>query len=598
MAMAKRLEELGPTPELEWAHRPIWGQYIHYLYEQAKGNNSTQQLRQSFRPVVNSTARDFLALEYPECAEAGTISSMRDEEWPFGSAGAANPSVATTLWMTVDQGQNGILYDCTLVIHSPAAWTSIARAPQTKLAQRYLASVVQGLDEDGVNVRHAVLSVVVGAVMLSARYKPRNLMPSCALVSENAGPEISQPTARDEGSDDPGSPQHRLFRPRLFMSVLDSLETSYPGCTVWDAGEMTFDIDDAPYPYPARLLVCRAFEQRNSDVKTFDFRVRCPGDNGRDVVATLVRARDPSDDPGGIVCLAVVVPVDPQEAWPKRDLDKHRPVMLAALTQASKHGMVMAFRGGFDRCALRVWVGQDTTHYMLITPHAKGETAEHVRQFSEVLFGGSLTSLTPAAHPQDMADLEETFGVQTERKDEHRLWDSESHFQHIRHQMRRRAKAFPARYERMGLVAGHQSAVAFMERNFAGCVIADEGELPQSSAALPGARVENTKVLVARDPEQVPGSIVAVLVAAPCPVPGYSAMTADRAKTWLGTPEMRSAEEALMALLKTWHGEGRISKRDCFVQVMMGMDATIYQFVDGHKFVDPSEERMRRIRWQ
>ncbi|OAA56118.1 hypothetical protein ISF_07716 [Cordyceps fumosorosea ARSEF 2679] len=603
--LSKRLDEIGEATELEWACRPTWGQYMAYLYEQAKSaGGSTKKLRANFEQVVNATALDFLKTEYPESAAAGTTEDLHYDEGPYGSGEAA--VVRTKLWLTLDEGFNGIAYAYTLVVHSPMAWQSVADAdgaglparvaasPQMKLAQRYMSSIVGTMDkQQGANVRHAIINIVIGSVMVSARYKPHNVTPSLALISENDGPELRQPT--DVEKTEPSSHPQRLFRSHLFVSVLATLEADYPGCTVWDAGAMPFRVDEQPYAHPARLLVCRDYEKRNKDVDTLDFKVERPDDDS--TVATLVRARDPAEDPGGVICLAVVITVDPEDPWPRRDHDRHRAVIDAALEHASKHGLLMALLRGFDaRCALRVWAGQDSRRYTLVAPHPKGSTAEHARQFSELVFGGPIEPpLRPPEPAADVAGLEEEFGVKVSRKQGHRLWASESQFRGARHAMRERAKADPARYEQFSILAGYESAATFMARNFGDAVVGDEGELPQPEGV---ARLENTKVLVARDPRQEPSSVVAVLVAAPCPVPGRGTMFEGGGSTWLATPEMKRAEEALLALLKRWHKQGKVSTVDCFAQVMMGVDASIYQFVDGDKFVDYSEERMKQLQWQ
>lgn len=603
-ALAKNLDEQGPAPELDWFCRPIWTQYIDYIYETAKQNGGTRNLRRNFGQFLNSTAQEFLGVEYPECAKAGTTEALGDEAMPFGND--YSQSVPTKLFVTLDEGFSGIAYAATLVVDSPMAWKSVSggaqpgrimNAPPTKLAQRYLTSLVYGMEQEEADVKHCVLNVIVGSVMMTARYKPHNLIPSASLISENTEAEITAPKdIMDKDSSAKSSDPQLVFRSRLFMSVLKSLENNYPGCTIWDAGKMSFKVDDEPNPHPARFLVCRDFEKRNKDVETVDFKVKSVDSEGNETVATILRARNPSEDPGGIVCLAIIVNVDPEDPWPKRDIEKHRAISKGAFTEASMHGLLMAFMKGFDRCALRIWVGQDTRHCTFIAPHTKGQTAEDLQQFSDLLFRGELDPLKPAPNPEDASDLEEAFGVELKKQQEHRLWQSEGHFQQIRHEMSERAQANPERYEMINVLAGHQSAALFMKNNFGDCTITEEGELPQSD--LKGAaKLENSQVLVARDAKQAPSSITAVLVSIPCPVPGYSPLI-DREKTWLQSPERKRAEDALLALLKRWYSEGKISKVDCYAQILIGMDAVIYQFVDGDKFVDYPEERMEQIRWQ
>ncbi|KAJ3493454.1 hypothetical protein NLG97_g4722 [Lecanicillium saksenae] len=603
---AKELDRLGPLPELEWYYRPIWSQYVDYIYDHAQCNGTTQQLRKEFSETMNNTAKEFLQYEYPECDKAGTTEDMGEDMLPFGSD--SSPCVQTKSYLTLDEGFNGIVYATTLVVHSPMAWKSVSDGansalpgsimddPKTKLAQRYLTFMVYSLKQRDTNVKHCVLNIIIGSVMMTARWEPHNLIPSLAMISQNTGSEIPKPESLPEATETSETNSQLPFRSCMFMSILRTLETNYPGCAIWDAGEMSFEVEDKPYPLPARLLICRDFEKRTKDVATIDFKVT--GQDGKTIGSgsRLIRARDPTEDPGGIVCLAFVVNVDPEDPWPKRDLEKHRLIMGGAFAEASLHGMVMAFTGGFDRCALRVWAGQDTRHATLITPHTKGSAPEHVQQFSELLFGKMLEPLKTAANLEDASDLTDTFGVETERQVEHTLWQSESHFQHIRHQMRERAKANPEAYEMIHKMAGHSHVPHFMERNFKGCLITDEGELPQPD--LKGEpKFESAKIFVARDPKQEPSSIVAAIVSVPSPVPGYNPFL-ENGKSWLDTPELKRAEDALLAVLKQWYSEGKISAIDCHAQVTMGIDASIYQFIDGVKFVDYPDERMKELVWQ
>lgn len=136
----------------------------------------------------------------------------------------------------------------------------------------------------------------------------------------------------------------------------------------------------------------------------------------------------------------------------------------------------------------------------------------------------------------------------------------------------------------------------FTTRNFPNSDVTDEGELPQDRVeGVP--KLQDTKVWVARDPTQEPSSIEAVIVSVPSP-DGKFNLLIDKGKKWLETPEMKRAEDALLALVKQWYKEGKISMVDCYVQVMMGVDAVIYQFVDGEKFIDYPDERIRKIKWE
>lgn len=47
-ALAKNLDEKGPVPELDSYCRPIWTQSIDYIYDTAKQNGGTSNLRRNF----------------------------------------------------------------------------------------------------------------------------------------------------------------------------------------------------------------------------------------------------------------------------------------------------------------------------------------------------------------------------------------------------------------------------------------------------------------------------------------------------------------------------------------------------------------------
>lgn len=238
-------------------------------------------------------------------------------------------------------------------------------SPETEFAQQYLTHNVHILSRDkSLDIKHCELNLVIGSVMMTARYKLDNFFPSIAALSINDHSGLHKPEEKSADKEAQLRKPQMKFRPRHFMSVLKHLETSYPGSTIWDAGSMSFLMDNRPYPYPARILLCRSFKKRNKDVETFDFRVTGEGENGDEDMAMLLRARDSGQDPGGVLCVAAVVTLNPEIEWPARDVDSSYAIMQAALAQLSKHILIMAFTDGFNKSvAMRIWVGQENMHW-------------------------------------------------------------------------------------------------------------------------------------------------------------------------------------------------------------------------------------------
>lgn len=155
---------------------------------------------------------------------------------PFGND--FSQCVPTKMFVALDEGFSGIAYAATLVVDSPIAWKSVSggaqpgrimNAPPTKLAQRYLTCLVHGMEQEEADVKHCVLNVIVGSVMMTARYKPHNLIPSASLISENTEAEItaSKDIMNKDSAAKSADPQ-LVFRSRLFMSVLQKSRKQLP----------------------------------------------------------------------------------------------------------------------------------------------------------------------------------------------------------------------------------------------------------------------------------------------------------------------------------------------------------------------------------
>lgn len=139
------------------------------------------------------------------------------------------------------------------------------------------------------------------------------------------------------------------------------------------------------------------------------------------------------------------------------------------------------------------------------------------------------------------------------------------------------------------MMAGITSAKTFMKINFPGCEVSDEGGFP---FMMNGEEhiICDSRLILCKDPKQEPKSIVAAMHVVP--------KVMHEAYGWLDTKEMKAAEIGLLELMKRLYQQGKISEVDCMAQVMFGVDASYYRFVDGEKFVDYSEEEEKRFKWQ
>lgn len=599
--LRKAIADAGPLPEVRWVDDPEWAPFLNPVFEEATRTMRPRELYKNFGALVNTVAEFYIRKRYPECAAAGSIEQLEECTMPFGPD--SKPQVPTKAFLVLDEGFNGVVYASTVVVNSPLAWKALAdaknpelpgsvlKSPDMENAKMHILFHMATIQKQGVNVKHCNLSVIIGPVKVNCFFD-MNVSCTPVVISVNKGRELPELTHQPEQkSDAPIASAQPLFRPRMFMSVLKTLEEAYPGCAIWDLGEMEFDAHGTPYPHPMRLLACRDFTARDKSVETVDFQVTGPGADGKKQVSTILRSKTTGEEPGGTVCYAAVITVDPEVDWPKRDAKKYMPIVTAVSAQLSKYMMLQAFLAEFERCGMRVWVGQQVVHTTFVAGTVIG-SPEDVASYSNRVMGGRLPPLKTSENVEDGTDIEKVFGVSLKRQQEHTRWESESQFQFMRQAIMERAETNPERYAEIAIMGAHKAAQMFLERNFPGCIVSDKGELPQPEEESGVPKFEHTKVWVARDKNQEPSSIVAVVAVVPSPAPGYIRILDKTNKTWLDTPESTRADDCLLTLLKMWHSEGKTSKVDCYAEVMIGVDATIYQFVDGDKFIDYSEERM------
>ncbi|KAH8896910.1 hypothetical protein GQ53DRAFT_743413 [Thozetella sp. PMI_491] len=498
------------------------------------------------------------------------------------------------MFLTLDDHFTGVLYASTLIVARPqklkrgvqnddSIWMTPGAAldtPEMKGAQDSLLAGlahVQKTNEGSVN--YAVVQIFMGATKVTCKFNTVTSEPTIKLVISEAGDKFkeSNENLRRQALQAPED-WRGTFQSISFGTVVHRRTLDHPGSTVWDEGEFPFSIDGAPYARPTRLLVARSFEKMSEDIDATVFQLVGEVTDYISTPVRLLRNLTPEKDPGGIVSVTVLLAVDPDVIWPEYDVYMETPAFKAAEAAVLEHVKRLHKRGKVQRCAVFVAMGADQKMYKFVGDKII-EPVNDEEHASE--------SLT-ASVKQQYTNLD-GFGVQLEEQPKHELFDSESHFQAFKHRFLEKAQQNPDVYARMAPHVSIMAATHMLTINFPGCDVSDEGEFPATLRDGSEIKIADTRLLVVRDPKQEPKSIVAVTHVVPRPIAQLSG--------WLDTPEMKAADEVLLKLLQKYHKEAKVSEKDCMAQVMMGTDATIYQFVDGERFEDYSDERMAQLKW-
>ncbi|KAI9147980.1 Dual specificity protein phosphatase MPK-4 [Paramyrothecium foliicola] len=586
---ARQQPTANPEKSLQvtWKADHVWAASREALWNLAVGSNTQEDYRAVSQNLLFTQARQWVDQEYAECARAGTIEDMNEVAIPMPDGSKFR--FPMRLLVALDEHFTGIVYAATVIIAPPlegddSPWVKAGgaiNAPEMEAARRRMLGLLLDIGQTGVNVKHAMVHIFMGADLITCRLDASSKQPTMVTIrTKPPGPfqEFNQNMA-DQARKKPEEFRGLFYR-MLFMGHMERREREFPGATNWDEGAFPVLIDGSAHPWPTRLIVTRQHDKMSQDVDADIFKIRSPTDATGERSVKLLRNTDPSKDPGGIVSITLFITVGERLVWPECGTYVDSAAFKAAEKALVKHIQLLHRQGKLARCSINIVMGAD----------------EKVIKF----FGDTIPAPDTAGEPAikdrfKVKDLN-AFNLTMEPLPKHSLFDSESHFQAIKHEMLARSQANPERYDNMASQIGIQAAKGILAMNFPGCEVSHEGEL---LATLPNGStttINDAHLIVARDPKQDPKSIVAVILSIARPSPDHHVFEATP-KNWLGTEEMARAEEQLLILSKQWYKEEKISEKDCMAQVVMGMDCTIYQFVEGERFVDYSDERMAQFTW-
>lgn len=598
VAAARKVEMPLAIPDVTWEADPSWAEWLRFVEKQSIEAGLHEQFCTEFPNVMAKLVHSRLAKEYPDSEEAGLI-KVSGDSGGFATRDGSPCQYPTTHIMTIDETAS-ILLNTTYVIAAPlqpkgektttadgesrfvpGAWLGSSEMFYVRSAMLTQVAIMKQMPT---NVDHVVIDIYMGADKITCKFNTTKTDPTIIRVPSGLSKEFTSfnkwmtKQAKKHPHEVLG-----MFRPQMFNTTVRTRANGPEGSTVWDEGELPFSVDGTPYPFPTRLLVARAHDKMVNEVDAVHFRIKTKMSAPDDKPVVLLRNLEPSKDPGGVVAITLVVAISPDVTWPKIGLFSKLPAFKAAEQALLEHVKQMNRDGMVERCEAYVMMGADVSQHKFLAnkfPFKAPEEKENLQP-----------------KPDATQSLEAAFHITLEEQPKHNLFDSESHFQAIKAHMQQRAKEDPERQRAIELMMAPNMAKMFLETNYPGCEISDEGEFP---AILPDGKemtICDTRLVVARDPKQEPKSIVAAIHVVPCPGGADSEPVLLSDKVWLDTREMKGAELALLGLLKKLHREGKVSEVDCMAQVIMAKDASIYKFVDGERFEDYDDERMEAFVW-
>ncbi|VUC32656.1 unnamed protein product [Clonostachys rosea] len=578
-------------PDVQWEINKEWSEIMEAEWKNASANGNAKKFRASFQPFLDFAVRKWLDKAEPACAEAGTIEDMGETNLRVGGRKIKYPAKVV---LTLDDDFTGVVYSGTMIIIPPLKgkgadepWMKAGAALQTEEmrgAQRHMLTMFTLMREDNVNLKHALIHVFMGADLVSCKFTTTANEPTITMLPHQDKPNeqfvSGNENLRQSALGDPENFPVQ-FPSLMFTTMYQRFESEYPGCTTWDEGEFPFTVDGVPYQYPTRLLAARDFNKMSERVDSSFFKVMTDSSD-----AFLSRNLDPEKDPGGIVCMTLILGIDPKVIWPSCGDYTDSPAVAAAEKALHEHVKTLHKNGKVRACAMRISIGSDRKNSKFV-----GDVAAIVPEPKR-----SEPQTVPESKRRQCTDLD-GFLLSVKEQPKHELFESESHFQAIKEHMRVRVQENPEFFNAIVPQVAVMSAKHFLSANFPGCEVVDEGEFPVTLPDGTEIKVADARLILAKDPKQEPKSIVAALHVVPNPGGGEDTFMVKGKKNWLESKEMKGAEYALLELLKKLHAEGKVSEVDCMAQVMMETDATIYQFVEGSKFIDYSDERMAQIKW-
>jgi len=575
---------LGPLiiPTVTWEKVEPWEEFCQ------KAIATETETTGDLLDLQFQVARNWLAQMYPECDRLKTIEPMGDIFIPTSYGPCKYKGKH---FLTLDSNYTGVVFSLTLVLALPLAENGESKfevgaaldSPEMEAAKQVMLKMMALMEQRAGNYQHAELYVIIGADMLRCKYKSGYQEPSITQVPENNAAKsaaIMDDLARKIRKDsDARLALAGKFTPMTFRNAVKALQKMHPGCTVWDGGDFPFNVGNIPYALPTRLLVVRQFENTADETAATHYSVLTSDTTPEDEKVSLVRGSRPEQAfDGTVVHLELFVAIPPDVIWPKTGDYAKKPVMKSATATLLYHLKQLNQVGKLHRCVVEVEMGTDRLKLSFV-----GDKIEPV---------ASETNQTAASKAFTSLD---GFSIILKEQPKHELFESEGQFQAIKEMMQERARQDPDRFTASAPMVAQMAATHFLEANYPGCKISDEGEAPFTHEGQT-FKLSDTRLVIATEPSKSKNNIVAALLLVPLPGGITGGWAAATEKKWTDTMEMKEAEKALLAVLKQWYKEEKIAE-DCLAQVMMGMDAAIYRFVDGERFEDYDDERMSQLRW-
>lgn len=572
-----------------------WSKSIEESWEDAADNDQRAEFGASFNRFMDGYALYWLSWKEPACAMAGTIVNL--PELPLTTSyGPCKYPIRT--YLTIDDDFRRLVLSLTIVICAPLEGMSNrpplltprapCKTPEMIGAMEQLPLMLRGMQSQGFNVAHARMNAIMGVDQAYCYYSPTTTEPTIGRVTvdgDNAFKRQNDKLVKiiKKGQKKKGQKEGLpSFSSLIFDLVISGAAEDFPDSGIWDEGEFALSVNGVPYPHATRLLSARVDGDVSEGIDKTIFIAESPAFDANAEPKEIMRNNDPAKDPGGLVGLFLII-TDPAAVWPKPgDFNKHPALKAAEDALVDKMKKLHAI-GKLQKCTARIFMGADSRKYKLHGNRVTSSTPE------DQVAGEAALTERPASGKLDV------FDVTLKKQQKHQLFDSESHFQAIKQRMQTRAEQNPEFANQMTPVISSRAAQHILRMNFPQCEVLDAGEFP---AVMPDGTVTgitDTRLIFAKDPKQEPNRIVAAVHVVPCPKPGLGWEAVKQ--TWLDTPEMRNAENALLELLKKMYAEGKLSEVDCMAQVVMGTDISIYQFVEGTRFVDYSEERMAQFQF-
>jgi len=560
-----------------WEKEETWAEYLQQDLRPDASSNLNPQFQ---------VAYSWLAQKYPDCDRKGTIFPVGDPLQT--SAGYGLCKYESQFFSTADSNNPAIMLSLTLVLALPLAENGEAKfevgaaldSPEMEAAKKQLLEMMALVDLQ-LSSEHAELHIIIGADMLRCKYKSGYQKPTITPVPE---PDFAKSTVNTDFVTRETHENPAALLPMSFSGAVVALLDMNPGCTVWDGGDFSFNVGNLPYALPARLLVVRRFENTADEVAATHYTVWTPDTTSLTTPVTIVRGSQPEQAfDGTVVHLRLLVAIPAAVVWPKtldfaNDMD---PIMKSAMVTLLKYLKELNKLGKLHRCLVEVMMGTDCLQLSFV-----GDKI--------VPMASEINKTDPIAASKPFTSLD-GFSITLKEEPRHLNFDSESHFQAIKQKVKEEASQDPDYFTSITPMLTQRKATDFLETNYPGCKISDEGEAPfthKEKAVI----FSNTRLLIATEPSKSKNNIVSVILNVPLPGGVEGGWAAATETNWTERMEMTESEKTLLAVLKQWYKEERIAE-DCIAMVTIGTDVGIWRFVDGERFEDLDDEQVDQLKW-